>query len=92
LKKFFFFIKFQFTIQIFQTLCEKGLSAMESSHKRIISDLEVKHKSEIQRLLNEKETALAEETQVSRKSFYFQSTCTRKDFVSFRQLFKLSSQ
>lgn len=39
---------------------------MESSHKRIISDLEVKHKAEIERLLNEKETALAEETQVSR--------------------------
>lgn len=50
--------------KIFQTLCEKGLSAMESSHRRIIADLEVKHKSEIQRLLNEKETALAEETQV----------------------------
>ena len=48
----------------YQTLCEKGLSAMESSHKRIISDLEVKHKAEISRLLNEKETALAEETQV----------------------------
>ena len=46
-------------------MCEKGLSAMESSHKRVITDLEAKHKSEIQRLLNEKETALAEETQVS---------------------------
>jgi myosin phosphatase Rho-interacting protein len=49
---------------------------MESSHKRIISDLEVKHKGEIQRLLNEKETALAEETQVSRKSFTIQESCT----------------
>lgn len=37
---------------------------MESSHKRIISDLEAKHKAEMERLLNEKETALAEETQV----------------------------
>lgn len=50
---------------ISQTLCEKGLSAMESSHKRIISDLEAKHKAETLRLLNEKESALAEETQVS---------------------------
>lgn len=48
-----------------QTLCEKGLSAMESSHRRTINDLEEKHKQEIERLLIEKETALAEETQVS---------------------------
>lgn len=37
---------------------------MESSHRRIISDLEEKHRQEIDRLLLEKETALAEETQV----------------------------
>lgn len=37
---------------------------MESSHKRIVTDLELKHRVEIQRLLGEKETALAEETQV----------------------------
>ena len=48
----------------FQTLCEKGLVAMESSHRRIINDLEEKHRQEIQRLLCEKEQALAEETQV----------------------------
>lgn len=47
-----------------QTLCEKGLAAMESSHKRVISDLEEKHRKEIERLLAEKEQALAEETQV----------------------------
>lgn len=37
---------------------------MESSHRRTINDLEEKHKQEIERLLIEKETALAEETQV----------------------------
>lgn len=37
---------------------------MESSHRRIINDLEEKHRHEIQRLLCEKEQALAEETQV----------------------------
>lgn len=37
---------------------------MESSHRRIINDLEEKHRQEIQRLLCEKEQALAEETQV----------------------------
>lgn len=66
---------------------------MESSHKRIISDLEVKHKSEIQRLLNEKETALAEETQVSRKAFSFKFLVQENLFLSiFRQLYKLSNR
>lgn len=37
---------------------------METSHKRLTMDLEQKHKMEIERLLAEKETALAEETQV----------------------------
>lgn len=64
---------------------------MESSHKRIISDLEAKHKAEIQRLLNEKETALAEETQVSSKvsaaSFLYNN-----EVLFIRQPFKLSNQ
>lgn len=42
---------------------------MESSHKRIVTDLEFKNRVEIQRLLGEKETALAEETQVISISF-----------------------
>lgn len=39
---------------------------MESSHRRLICDMEEKHKLEIERLLAEKETALAEETQVGK--------------------------
>lgn len=39
---------------------------MESSHRRLICDMEEKHKVEIERLLAEKETALAEETQVGK--------------------------
>lgn len=38
---------------------------MESSHKRIISEMDIKHKEEIERLLREKEVALAEETQAT---------------------------
>jgi len=37
---------------------------MESSHRRIINDLEDKHRQETTQLLCEKEQALAEETQV----------------------------
>ena len=55
---------------VLQTLCEKGLVAMESSHRRIIHDLEEKHRQEIQRLLCEKEQALAEETQVEKNLFF----------------------
>lgn len=39
---------------------------MESSHRRIINDLEEKHRQEIHRLLCDKEQALAEETQVNK--------------------------
>lgn len=65
---------------------------MESSHKRIIADLEAKHKAEILRLLNEKETALAEETQVSSNASLVQVSCTIKFVCIGRQLFKLLSQ
>ncbi|KAL5280564.1 MPRIP family protein [Megaselia abdita] len=57
--------RYQSEIEQLRTLCEKGLAAMESSHRRIISDLEEKHRKEIERLLVEKEQALAEETQAT---------------------------
>uniref|UniRef100_A0A6P4EMS8 Protein outspread isoform X1 n=1 Tax=Drosophila rhopaloa TaxID=1041015 RepID=A0A6P4EMS8_DRORH len=57
--------RYQTEIEQLRTLCEKGLSAMETSHRRFTCDLEQKHKMEIERLLAEKETALAEETQAT---------------------------
>ncbi|XP_052853600.1 protein outspread isoform X2 [Drosophila gunungcola] len=57
--------RYQTEIEQLRTLCEKGLSAMETSHRRFTCDLEQKHKLEIERLLAEKETALAEETQAT---------------------------
>lgn len=48
-----------------QALCEKGLVAMENSHRRIIAELEEKHRQEIGQLRHEKEQALAEETQAT---------------------------
>ncbi|KAG4072582.1 hypothetical protein HA402_004671 [Bradysia odoriphaga] len=60
-----FKLRYQTEIEQLRTLCEKGLVAMESSHRRIINDLEEKHRQEIQRLLCEKEQALAEETQAT---------------------------
>jgi hypothetical protein len=50
---------------VLQALCEKGLVAMENSHRRIIAELEEKHRQEIEQLRHEKEQALAEETQAT---------------------------
>ncbi|XP_065078700.1 protein outspread isoform X3 [Ochlerotatus camptorhynchus] len=57
--------KYQAEIEQLRALCEKGLAAMEASHKRIIHDLEEKHQHEIAQLIVEKEQALAEETQAT---------------------------
>ena len=46
-------------------LCEKGLLAMENSHRRIIAEMEEKHKQELESLRIEKEQALSEETQAT---------------------------
>lgn len=53
---------------------------MESSHRRIISELEEKHHAEIQQLLCDKETALAEETQVR---FSFKGCLRNKKLFSY---------
>lgn len=45
-------------------MCEKGLAAMEASHKKIIQEMQEKHREEVEQLLSDKEQALAEETQV----------------------------
>ncbi|XP_059613392.1 protein outspread isoform X2 [Phlebotomus argentipes] len=57
--------RYQSEIEQLRALCEKGLVAMESSHRRIISELEKKHQQELQQVLCEKEQALAEETQAT---------------------------
>uniref|UniRef100_A0A182J989 PH domain-containing protein n=1 Tax=Anopheles atroparvus TaxID=41427 RepID=A0A182J989_ANOAO len=57
--------RYQAEIEQLRALCEKGLAAMEASHKRIIHDLEEKHQQEIAKLILEKEQALAEETQAT---------------------------
>lgn len=60
---YFLFVKFILNLSsIFQALCEKGLLAMENSHRRIIAELEEKHRQETEALKLEKEQALAEET------------------------------
>ncbi|XP_055547516.1 protein outspread isoform X2 [Wyeomyia smithii] len=58
-------LKYQAEIEQLRALCEKGLAAMEASHKRIIHDLQEKHQHDIARLIVEKEQALAEETQAT---------------------------
>ncbi|XP_076674016.1 myosin phosphatase Rho interacting protein outspread isoform X6 [Andrena cerasifolii] len=52
-------------IKQLRALCEKGLLAMENSHRRIISEMEEKHRQELENLRVEKEQALSEETQAT---------------------------
>ncbi|XP_060843007.1 protein outspread-like isoform X2 [Rhopalosiphum padi] len=55
-------MRYQTEIEHLRALCEKGLLAMENSHRRIIVELEEKHRQETESLKLEKEQALAEET------------------------------
>ncbi|XP_043188068.1 protein outspread-like [Amphibalanus amphitrite] len=57
--------RYQAEIEQLRALCEKGLVAMENSHRRIIADLEEKHHRELRALEAEKQQALAEETQAT---------------------------
>lgn len=57
--------KYQDEIEQLRALTEKGMSAMEGSHKRTIAQMEEKHQQELARLQVEKERALAEETQAT---------------------------
>ncbi|XP_049830062.1 protein outspread isoform X1 [Schistocerca gregaria] len=57
--------RYQAEIEHLRALCEKGLVAMENSHRRIIAELEEKHRQELEQLRLEKEQALAEETQAT---------------------------
>jgi chromosome segregation ATPase len=52
-------------IKQLRALCEKGLIAMENSHRRIITEMEDKHRQELENLRIEKEQALSEETQAT---------------------------
>lgn len=48
-----------------QALCEKGLVAMENSHRRIVAEMRGEHERQLEQLRVEKEEALAEETQAT---------------------------
>ncbi|CAH0722026.1 unnamed protein product, partial [Brenthis ino] len=57
--------RYQQEIEQLRALCEKGLLAMESSHRRIVREMEDKHRAERDQLRLEKEQALAEETRAT---------------------------
>ncbi|XP_076654466.1 myosin phosphatase Rho interacting protein outspread isoform X2 [Halictus rubicundus] len=78
-------------IKQLRALCEKGLLAMENSHRRIISEMEEKHRQELESLRVEKEQALSEETQatlaaldVMRKAHEHE---VQKEIAKFKQEF-----
>ncbi|KAI5719478.1 hypothetical protein M8J76_010854 [Diaphorina citri] len=57
--------KYKHEMEHIKSLCEKGLQAMESSHRRMIEELKAKHAEEIESLRQEKEQALREETEAT---------------------------
>ncbi|CAH2990443.1 unnamed protein product [Chilo suppressalis] len=57
--------RYQQEIEQLRALCEKGLLAMESSHRRIVREMEEKHRAERDQLRLDKEQALAEETRAT---------------------------
>ncbi|XP_035221586.1 protein outspread-like isoform X2 [Stegodyphus dumicola] len=54
-------LRYSSEIEQLKSLCEKGLSAMDASHKKIISELEMRHQKELEDLMAEREKALADE-------------------------------
>lgn len=46
-------------------LCEKGLAALEASHARLVSQLQERHRAELERVRADRDRALAEETQAT---------------------------
>ncbi|CAH0748547.1 unnamed protein product [Diatraea saccharalis] len=57
--------RYQQEIEQLRALCEKGLLAMESSHRRVVREMEEKHRAERDQLRLDKEQALAEETRAT---------------------------
>ncbi|GIY86792.1 hypothetical protein CDAR_558701 [Caerostris darwini] len=54
-------LRYSDEIEQLKSLCEKGLAAMDASHKKIVSELELRHQKELEELLADRERALAEE-------------------------------
>ncbi|KAF4531391.1 hypothetical protein B566_EDAN009632, partial [Ephemera danica] len=57
--------RYKAEIQQLRALCEKGLVAMENSHRRIVAELRAEHERQLEQLRVEKDEALAEETQAT---------------------------
>lgn len=57
--------KYQTEMEQLKSLCEKGMAAIDHSHRRILMGLEEKHRREMEHVRAEKEQALAEETQAT---------------------------
>ncbi|GBL97192.1 Protein outspread [Araneus ventricosus] len=54
-------LRYSDEIEQLKSLCEKGLAAMDASHKKIVSELEQRHQKELEELMADRERALAEE-------------------------------
>uniref|UniRef100_A0A4W5JNH1 Myosin phosphatase Rho interacting protein n=1 Tax=Hucho hucho TaxID=62062 RepID=A0A4W5JNH1_9TELE len=54
--------KYQTDFESLKATCERGFTAMEETHHKVVEDLQRQHQREVSKLLEEKERLLAEET------------------------------
>ncbi|KAL0984366.1 hypothetical protein UPYG_G00140520 [Umbra pygmaea] len=54
--------KYQRDLESLKATCERGFTAMEETHHKVIEDLQRQHQREVSKLLEERERLLAEET------------------------------
>ena len=57
--------RLSFVVVVFQEMCDSGFESMQQSHKRALEEMRAAHKEEVERLQQEKETVLEEETQAT---------------------------
>ncbi|KAM4525112.1 uncharacterized protein PAE49_001146 isoform 1-T1 [Odontesthes bonariensis] len=55
-------LKYERDLENLKATCERGFTAMEESHQKVIDELQRKHQRELENLQEEKERLLAEET------------------------------
>ncbi|XP_064478633.1 protein outspread-like isoform X2 [Ornithodoros turicata] len=58
-------LRYHAEIDQLRGLCERGLGALEVSHRRLVSQIEERHKMEMDRVKQEKEQALEKESQAT---------------------------
>ncbi|XP_071044313.1 protein outspread [Parasteatoda tepidariorum] len=80
-------LRYSEEIEQLKMLCEKGLSAMDVSHKKIIAELEERHERELDELMADREKALAQEAQATAVALEAVRKAHSDELQSFKEEF-----